>query len=223
MDKKILIQLLEMCSNIDFSIEEAEDIIKQVDINEPFVSTYGMKTTFLSKAVEYFNVRMVELLLKNGANPNLSVDGENVLWDLQYREYPDDELYLIDGCCYCSNDERIEKYDRIRLNIVKLLLDYGANPNINPEGDGYESLIPYVCYKVFNEIDDHNWYYIVQFFTLLIIYGGHCDYIQPKVYKPFDLDRVWDYRFSFKEHADGYHLSGEIYDKNEKGEVVAEI
>ena len=219
MDKNIQIQLINMCANPDLSIEEAEGIIKQVNINEPFVSTYGMKTTFLSKAVESFNVRMVELLLKNGANPNLIVDGENVLWALQYREYPDDELYLIDG--YCSNDERIEKYDRIRLNIVKLLLDYGANPNINPEGDGYEALIPYVCYKVFNEMDDRNWYYVVQFFTLLIIYGGKCDYIQPKVYKPFDLNRVWDYRFSFKEHNDGYHLSGEIYD--EKGEIVAEI
>ena len=110
MDKNIQIQLINMCANPDFSIEEAEGIIKQVNINEPFVSTYGMKTTFLSKAVESFNVRMVELLLKNGANPNLIVDGENVLWALQYREYPDDELYLIDG--YCSNDERIEKCSR---------------------------------------------------------------------------------------------------------------
>ena len=77
-------------------------------------------TTLLSCAVDGANYAMVELLLKYGANPNLvhgkRLHEENVLWDLQY-----------------SSDDVAE--DKIRLSIVKLFLENGANPHLKLEGD----------------------------------------------------------------------------------------
>ena len=57
MKKALINQLIEMCSNPDFSIGESEDIIKQVNINEPFVYSYGLETTFLSEAIENENIK----------------------------------------------------------------------------------------------------------------------------------------------------------------------
>jgi hypothetical protein len=113
-------ELEKMCRQKDFETATAEDIICKIDVNQVFLSSkYGMDTTLLSCAADEANYKMVELLLKHGANPNL-VYGEkhheeNVLWELQY-----------------SSDD--EEEDVIRLNIVKLLLENGANPHLKVEG-----------------------------------------------------------------------------------------
>ena len=120
--KNVLIsQFLRLCANDDFFIIDAEKIIKQMNINEPFIYTYGEKTTFLSVAVEEENIKMVELLLRNGADVNLICNGENVFWNLQYTAYPEEEY---------AESEIADKSDEMRLRIAQLLLDYGANPNI---------------------------------------------------------------------------------------------
>ena len=65
------------------------------------------------------NYEMVELLIRHEANPNLVYGDrcceENVLWSLQYSSYDVEE-------------------DEIRLSIVKLLLENGANPHVTVEG-----------------------------------------------------------------------------------------
>ena len=114
-------ELEKMCLQKDFDISKAEEKIRKIDVNEVFKSSdFDLDTTLLSCAVDGANYAMVELLLKYGANPNL-VHGkrhheENVLWDLQY-----------------SSDDVAE--DKIRLSIVKLFLENGANPHLKVEGD----------------------------------------------------------------------------------------
>lgn len=118
----ILIRELEkMCLQKDFDIPKAEDIMQKININQVFkYLDFELDTTFLSRAVDGANYAMVELLLKHGADPNL-VHGkkgyeENVFWDLQYSS---------------GNVEE----DEIRLSITKLLLENGANPHIQIEGE----------------------------------------------------------------------------------------
>ena len=113
-------ELEKMCRQKDFETATAEDIICKINVNQVFLSSkYGMDTTLLSCAADEANYKMVELLLKHGANPNLvygeKYHEENVLWELQY-----------------SSDD--EEDDVIRLNIVKLLLENGANPHLKVEG-----------------------------------------------------------------------------------------
>ena len=114
-------ELEKMCRQKDFETAAAEDIICKIDVNQVFLSSkYGMDTTLLCCAVNEANYKMVELLLKHGANPNLvygeKYHEENVLWELQY-----------------SSDD--EEEDVIRLNIVKLLLENGANPHLKVDGE----------------------------------------------------------------------------------------
>lgn len=112
-------ELEKMCQQRDFDITVAEDIISKINVNQVFPSSeYCLDTTLLSCAAEGANYKMVELLLKHGADPNLIYDNEteNVLWDLQYSEDNTDE-------------------NETRLRIVKLLLDYGANPLLKLEGE----------------------------------------------------------------------------------------
>ena len=114
-------EIEKMCLQKDFDISKAEEIIRKIDVNEVFKSSdFDLDTTLLSCAVDGANYAMVELLLKYGANPNLvhgkRLHEENVLWDLQY-----------------SSDDVAE--DKIRLSIVKLFLENGANPHLKVEGD----------------------------------------------------------------------------------------
>ena len=114
-------ELEKMCLQKNFDKRKAQQIINQIDVNQVFKDSYfALDTTLLTCATEEANYDMVELLLKNGANPNLvygeKYSEENALWDLQYS----------------SEDEET---DKIRLEIVKLLLENGANPHINVGGD----------------------------------------------------------------------------------------
>lgn len=76
-------RLLELCQEKDFNEDEVKELIKNVDINE-FVEYENDKTTYLWQAVYYINVGMAELLIKNGADVNLIVDGESVFEVLDF-------------------------------------------------------------------------------------------------------------------------------------------
>lgn len=193
-------KLLKMCSDLDFSIEDAENLFKQVNINKPFYDKYGFLTTFLNEAIDEENLKMVEVLLKNGADPNLIFDGVAVLWDLQYTAYPDEEFSL---------SKIADNSDENRLKIAQILLNYGANPNIVIDK---ESLFSYVHYVVFNDEDTQRQSaYRTRFFILLIAYGGCEKWCKPKIIKKFD-----------KSKMSSYHLNGfKILDEND--EVIAEI
>lgn len=146
------------------------------------------------------NYALTELLLRSGADPNMSLDEENntVLWNMQY--------VWEDG-----------KYDESLL-ITELLLKYGADPGIICDN---ETLYEYVRYKVFNERDDHDYNYIILFFILLVVYGeenlkGSLNYI-----KPFNKDIALAYRIYFKDAGDGDHEIGVIYGPD--GKTYAEV
>ena len=114
-------ELEKMCLQKDFDISKAEDIIREIDVNQVFRSSdFSRDTTFLQRAVDGANYAMVELLLKHGADPNLvhgkRLQEENVLWDLQYPENEEEE-------------------NQVRLSIAKLLLENGANPHIEIDGE----------------------------------------------------------------------------------------
>lgn len=114
-------ELEKMCQQRDFDITVAEDIISKINVNQVFISSeYCLDTTLLSCAAEGANYKMVELLLKHGADPNLVYGKkcieESALWDPQYS----------------SSD--IEE-DKIRLSIVKLLLENGGNPHLKVDGE----------------------------------------------------------------------------------------
>lgn len=182
------------------TLEEIKKLIKQVDINQPFINKFGLLSTYLSEAIETEDVKMVEVLLKNGANPNLICDGENVLWSLQYTQYPHPEF---------SVSDMADESDENRLTIAQLLLEYGANPNIVLVE---ESLFSYVYYAVYQDDDfGRSLAYRGRFLILLIAYGGGESWLMPKIKKPFDKSRMKDYRL------DGFS----VRDKN--GDVIVEI
>lgn len=146
------------------------------------------------------NYALTELLLRYGAEPNVSLDEEDntVLWNMQY--------IWEDGT-----------YDESLL-ITEWLLKYGANPGMICDN---ETLYEYVRYKVFNERDDHDYNYIILFFILLVVYGeenlkGSLNYI-----KPFNKDIALAYRIYFKDAGDGYHEIGMIYGPD--GKTYAEV
>lgn len=114
-------ELEKMCLQKDFDISKSKDIIRKTDVNQVFKSSkYNSDTTFLDCAVDGVNYTMVELLLKHGSDPNLvygkRFHEENVFWDLQYSSGDADE-------------------DEIRLAIVRLFLENGANPHLKVDGE----------------------------------------------------------------------------------------
>lgn len=109
----------KMCENLDFDIVRAEEILKQIDVNQEFItSEHHFRVDPLAWAGHMCsNLKMVKLLLEHGADPNHLYDGEeNVLWQMQYAE---------------ENVGNFEIINEARLEIVELLLKYGANPHMN--------------------------------------------------------------------------------------------
>ena len=196
-------KLYEMCQNNEFNIEEATSLVSKIDLNMPFREPrYNSETFLLYTAVFYQNIRMVELLLQNEADPNLIVDHECALWGLQYNVYVEEE--------YESNPEVALAADNLNLRIAQLLLEYGADTNIAPE---YEDLFSYVLYAVFNDDDTGRLLeYRSKFLILLVAYGGCNESCKPEILIPFDKSNMEQYDFSFVKCPDNYHLMGKILD-----------
>lgn len=183
-----MIRKLEaMCRDLNFDEKEALEIIKQIDINQEF-ETYGVIglsyiTTFQAEAIDAFNIKMLSLLLENGADPNQVYNkSESTLWYLQY------------------NDGQTEEENEIRLKMAQLLLEYGANPNMNPDNEP-EDLFQWVYYALWED-DGDLWAYRSRFFVLLVAYGGKESYLVPKIVKPLDKTKMEQYRFKFVRKDD---------------------
>ena len=205
-------KLYEMCQNNEFNIEEATSLVSKIDLNMPFREPhYNSETFLLYTAVFNQNIRMVKLLLQNGADPNLIVNYECALWDLQYNVYFEEKYESEPDVAYAA--------DNLNLQIAQLLLEYGADTNIAPED---EDLFSYVLYAVFNDDDTGRLLeYRSHFLILLIAYGGHNEYCKPEIFIPFDKNNMDQYDFSFVKCPDNYHLLGEILDANYN--VVARV
>ena len=81
-------------------------------------------------------------------------------------------------------------------------------------------MLDFVCYRLFNDSMDHEELkYLRKFMVLLIAYGGHTEYCNPQIIRPFDLDHLNKYRFVMYLEPDGYHLSGQVRD--DQNHVIA--
>jgi len=189
-------ELFQMCRLADFSIERAKEIIGKIDINEPFSQPEWRNdlTTFLYEACLYNNLNMVRLLLENGANPNFIINEdkqyhqENAFWELQYNVYSE-SFYEENE----KNKKIAEVADEDRLEIARLCLEYGANPNMKLEG---EDLMTYVISSIVeDDMDFRMLEYQSRFLILLIAYGGKTETYQPIILKPFDKNNMKQYEF----------------------------
>lgn len=133
---------MELCENKDFDIPTARKVLELIDLSKEFKhpprykdTIYSsMRFTPLSMAIFYNNLKMVQLLLSAGADPNVVYDGhQSVLWDLQYN----------DGETHAENENR--------LLMAKCLLENGADPMIVVEG---EDLYHYVLSCSQDDIGD---------------------------------------------------------------------
>lgn len=147
----------------------------------------------MAAAIDEQNYKKILVLLRSGVDyPVVNPLREcPYLWSLQYTgDYSQDS--------------------EIRLQIAEQLLKNGESPVVEVEG---ETLLDYVCYKIFNDSMDHEELeYLRKFMVLLIAYGGCTEYCNPQIIRPFDLDHLNKYRFAIFQQADGYHLSAQIRD-----------
>jgi hypothetical protein len=221
MDEKIK-ELYHMCQDNDFSVICAEELINEIDVNQPFHDPrWDTLTTFLSEACSHTNLKMVRLLLEKGADPNyvLYADRpgwhENPFWDLQYHVY-DDKFYEESE----DNKNIANAADEDNLEIARLCLEHGADPCLKLEG---KDLFSYVLYAVLEDDDNFRLLeYRSRFLILLIAYGGKNEYYKPQILTSFDKNNMKQYEF-VRFSGSRYNLVsvGEIVD--EHYEVVARI
>jgi len=95
-------------------------------------------------------IETLQILLDHGLDPNTVVDDENVMWLLQYADAPN-----------------------IGPAALRLLLENGGDPNHVFPADAVETLFEYVTYKVSYDEYTHEFFHTVQFWLVLLAYGGH--------------------------------------------------
>jgi hypothetical protein len=201
-------KLGSMCKDLNFDEKMLDTMLhKGFDLDQEFVSSdrpsYPYRTVLLQEAVENNNVRMVEWLLRNGADPNVIYDdgSECVFWMMQYEgleEHQDDDD---------------------RLHMAQLMLDHGADPLITLSDDR-EALFDWVAFAVFNDSHDSLWEYRSRFFILLMAYGGKSDYCTPRIVRPFDRSNMGRYVISLTSEKDGLYR-GIIKDRD--GTIIAHV
>lgn len=153
----------------------------------------GASAACLYEAIENNDLESIQFLLENGVDPNAcNPDSADFcpLWDLQYP--PDDE----------SDCET-------RYEIAKLFFKYGADPNI--EWDG-ETLFDFVTYEIYNHVGQ-TWEfgYLCRFYKLLVLYGGGGHgYGKPEFSEPIIHERADEYSIAFEICEDGYHIRGHL-------------
>ena len=187
-------ELEKMVLNKDFDADKAEILIKQIDVNQEFVTNkHNCKTTLLEWAAMWANLPMTELLLKHGADPNQFFNNdESTLWNLQYNDGDTDE----------ENEQR--------LLIAQRLLEYGADPLVDPDKTG-EPLLDYVVFAVFNDDMDELWDYRSRFLILLVAFGAKSQYCIPRIIGVFDKTNMKQYKF-FMVPKENDKYSGVITD-----------
>ena len=202
-NQKFLLPLDDMCWDFDFDIEEAAKLAKKADLSKFYLDKSMTEPHLLLEiAIECQNIKMVELLLENGADPNANdYNGENIFSEMIYLDY--------------YNREDIDA----RLKIIKLMLDYGADPCYDY---GSESLFDFLTYEILSsecKIISPEFKYYSAFLTLLIIYGAKSHSHTPEIVEEFDKNDVFQYHFEYVRGS--FKKSGVIKDKN--GKIFAYI
>ena len=196
-------ELEKMILSKKLDTEKAEVLIKQIDVNQEFVTKeYNSKTTLIEWAAMWANLPMVELLLKYGADPNrIFNSSESTLWNLQY------------------NDGETDEENEQRLLIAQRLLEHGANPLADPDKTG-EPLLDYVVFAVFDDDMDELWNYRSRFLILLVAFGAQSKYCIPRIVGEFDKSNMKQYGF-LKVPEDNGKYSGVITDR--QGNAIAYV
>ena len=192
-------EILQMIAGGSFDEILAEKLLLGTDLNAPICDLSGNSTTYLYEAESENNLPAVAFLLAHGADPNLNDPDlicDCALWDLQYLDEGQDW--------------------ETRYEIAKLFFQYGADPNLESDG---ESLYDYVLFKVYNDdFDNINDYEnICHLYKLLVIFGGGRKdgvYRKPDL-KNVDPNKVDSYDVIFLPHEDGYHICGFLVDDEE--------
>lgn len=135
--KQKLIESTFIINNEDYS-DLIRNFIKTDNLNS--VNNYYIKLIqiILNKAICYKQTELVELLLKNGADPNYEIDVEiPIIHAIRYNMPEIAELLLkygtrpdrkyISSSCYYSGTLIIFATRQNRLEIVKLLMQYNAD------------------------------------------------------------------------------------------------
>lgn len=205
----ILQKLERMCHQKDFEPQRAVHLIKRVDVNREFRSAIfpWYTTVLLAEAENASNLPMTELLLQNGADPNI-VYG-------RYKSSP--------FCCLQFEGVMVYEDDEERLMMAQLFLEHGADPLIDPDNSG-GTLFDYVTYSVFTETaedcDEDYLIYHARFLILLVAYGASSEYCTPRVTGVFDKADMSQYEFTLLREGDAI-LYGVITDRNKN--IVAQL
>lgn len=172
--------------------------IKDIDQTIPAADIADLMydTTLLIEAVDSCNPDAVRFLFEHGADPNyINEDYDCPLSDLQFG-YDDPED------------------DQDRYKTAKLFLEYGADPNLMVEGETVFDAVTYSVYDDFGELD---FPYLVEFYKLLVLYGGGgFGYEKPELSEPVDLNRADEYKVRFRFLEDGHHIEGHLLDPDGK-------
>lgn len=92
---------------------------------------------------------ILRLLLWHGLDPNIETfSGDTALQALQWVNQPN-----------------------VAADTLRLLLEHGGNPNLQPSGDS-ETLFDTVAFRVSYDEYTHNFFHTVQFWLVLMAYGG---------------------------------------------------
>ncbi|MBR6209510.1 MAG: ankyrin repeat domain-containing protein [Oscillospiraceae bacterium] len=194
-------EMIQLIKTKPFDSDHAAIVLQEIsDIDQTIlVGEYGYKRTLLGEAVDNNNLGAVQFLLEHGANPNyISEDFDCPLSDLEF-----------------GYDEDIPEEDHTRYEIAKKFFEYGADPNLLLEG---ETIFDSVTYSIYNHGGGPSWPYRVEFYKLLVIYGGggHIyengaqGYGKPEFSEPIDFSRIDEYQVCFRKHEDGYHIEGHL-------------
>ncbi len=201
-------ELFELVTTRPFNAERAAIVVQGIpNVDEMITDKKGYSVTLLGEAVDYNNLEAVRFLFKHGADPN----------------YVSEEFDCPFANLMFGPDDDTPEENEIRYKIAKLFMQYGADPNLVVEG---ETVYDYVVYEVYNHPESSSWEYRVDFYKLLVLYGGggHVykngahGYGKPELSESIDYSRADDYRVWLYQCEDGYHIEGHLL--NPDGEDI---